>query len=313
MALGAGLALADEPSTSIPFRLGKKRALLVPVQVGDSLKSEFLLHTGLGFEVVSPELAKKLGMEASPNHKVHPVTGGELDLSRGKLSALAVGNRKETDLEVVVAEPRRFVGNDGETGVEGILSLAFFREHPFTVDYANQTLVLEDSESLSRRKAAGTKVECRLSDENVVALVSLALKDKDPDPPSPTGLAGILSGITGGGGSPEPPSAWVQVDTACDSLLLDSKLMFTLKVDATGSNITETEATDQNGVRTRRFASRMGKVGLGEGAAVSQLKQPVVFRKLQAEGVLGQSFLSNYVVTFDLPGSELIFAKAPGK
>lgn len=305
--IGAGLAQADESPSSVPFRTGKKRAILLPVKVADSVDAEFRLDTGLGFNLISPALAKKLGIESSSSTKVHPVTGGELELGQARLSSLAVGNEKETDVEVLIGEPRSFVPIDGDNKVDGILSLAFFRNHPFTLDYANQKVVLENSESLNKRKAAGKKVECRLSDELVVASVNLMLMARPPDPEKPGGLAGILS--TFSGGPPDPPKAWVQVDTGCESLLLDSKLMFTLKIDATGANITETEPTDQNGLRYRSFASRLGKVELPDSGLVQE-KSPVVFRKLQAEGVMGQEFLRSYnAVTFDLPSSELIFTK----
>lgn len=306
MAIGAGLALADDTSATVPFRLGKKRAVLLPVKVGET-QAEFLLDTGLGFNLISPQLAKKLGIEPGSSTKLKPVTGGELEFSQARLPSLTLGNQNESDQEVLIGEPRCFVGNDGETKVDGILSLAYFRNHPFTLDYANQRLVLEDSDSLSKRKAKGNKVECRLSDEAVVASVSLMLKERPPEPAKPGGLAGLLSGFSGG--PPEPPKAWVQVDTSCENLMLDSKLMFTLKVDDTGANITESETTDQNGLRYRSFASRMGKVELADNPSLTQEKLPVVFRKLQAEGVLGQEFLQRYVVTFDLPNSELIFAK----
>lgn len=311
--IGAGLAQADESPISVPFKLGKKQALLLPVKVADSIDAEFRLDTGLGFNLISPQLAQKLGMESSPNTKVRPVTGGELNVAQGRLTSLALGNQRETDVDVLVGEPRMFVAMGGETKVDGILSLAFFRNHPFTLDYANQKLVLENSESLSQRKAAGTRVECRLSDENVVASISLVLKERGPEPEKPGGIAGIISGITGGGGAPDPPKAWVQVNTGCENLLLDSKLMFTLPVDATGANVTETEPTDPNGLRFRSWASQMGKIEVLDKPALSQLKSPVVFRKLLADGVLGQEFLRRYTVTFDLPNSELIFSKGAGQ
>lgn len=305
--IAAGLAQAQEAPSSVPVRSGKKRALLLPVRIADSIEAEFLLDTGLGFNLVSPQLAKKLELESTPNHKVRPVTGGELDLSFARLSSLTVGNQRESDVEVVIGEPKSFVGTDGETKVDGILSLAFFRNHPFTIDFANQKIVLEDSDSLAKRKAAGTKVEGRLSDENVVLSVPLTLTERAPDPPKPGGIAGILS--TFSGGAPDPPQAWVQVNTGCENLMLDSKLMFTLKVDATGANITETEPTDPNGLRYRSWASRLGKIELLDNPTLKQEKAPVVFRKLLAEGVLGQDFLRQYTVTFDLPSSELIFAR----
>ena len=308
--VGISLAGADDPPSSVSFKSGKKQAVLLPVKVADSVDAQFLLDTGLGFNVLSPDLAKKLGVETTSSQKVKPITGGEFDLALGRLSSLKLGNERESDLEVVIAEPRRFVGKDGETSVDGILSLGYFRDRPFTLDFANQALILEESESLDQRRKAGTRVDCRV-EEDKFALVSLKLKEKDPDPPNPGGLAGLISGITGSGGAPEPPTAWVQVATGCDNLMLDSKLMFTLKIDATGGNITETEQTDENGVRSRRFASHMARIGLvADNAVLSQEKHPVVFRKLLGEGVLGQAFLRQYsTVTFNLPGSELIFSK----
>ncbi|MBX3170443.1 MAG: retropepsin-like domain-containing protein [Candidatus Eremiobacteraeota bacterium] len=302
---GAGLVRADQSPVSVPFKLGKKQAILLPVKVAGT-EAEFRLDTGLGFDLISPQLAQKLGLEPTPT-KIRPVTGGELELGQARLSSLTVGAQQENDLDVIVGEPRCFVSTGGESKVDGILSLAFFRNHPFTLDFANQQLVLENSESLSKRKAAGKKVDCRLSDENVVASVSLMLKERAPEPEKPGGLAGLLAGF--GGGPPEPPKAWVQVDTGCENLLLDSKLMFTLKIDATGANITETEPTDQNGRKYRSFASQMGKIEVSESPSLTQEKSPVVFRKLLAEGVLGQDFLRRYTVTFDLPNSELIFGK----
>ena len=85
--------------------------------------------------------------------------------------------------------------------------------------------------------------------------------------------------------------------------------MFSLPVDATGANVTETEPTDPTGQRYRRWASRMGKIEVSDKPSLSQEKSTVVFRKLLAEGVLGQEFLRRYTVTFDLPNSELVFAK----
>jgi len=87
--------------------------------------------------------------------------------------------------------------------------------------------------------------------------------------------------------------------------------MFSLNIDATDSNVTEKEITDSNGNRYRTFASEMGKVELGEDAPLAREKLPVVFRKLQSEGALGQNFLERYTVTFDLPSSEIIFSKGP--
>lgn len=306
--MGVGLVQADENANSVPFRTGKKRALLLPVKVADTTEANFKLETGLGFHVISPELAARLGLEPSPNHKVKTVTGNELNLARARISSLSLGNQKQSDLEVVVADPRLFVGNDGESKVDGILSLGFFRNRPFTLDFAGEKLVWENSESLSKRRAAGTQVECRFSDETSAASVRVWLAQRAPEQKS-GGIAGFF-GL--GGGSPEPPAAWVQVDTGTENLLLNSKLMFTLKVDATGANVTETEPTDPSGMRYRSWASRLGKIEIPDRPALVQEKAPVIFRKLQVDGVLGQEFLSRYpAVTFDLPRNELVFAK-PG-
>jgi len=303
----AALVQAQETPSSVPLKLGRKHAILLPVKIGE-VDAQFLLDTGLGFDLISPQLAQKLGLEATPDYQVRPVTGGELKLGRAKLSSLAVGKEKETDLEVLVGDPGKFVGNGGETQVDGILSLAFFKERPFTLDFANQQLVLEDRDSLAKRKAAGKRVGCRLSDEKVVASVPLTLTERAPDPPKPGGIAGILSTFTGSGGAPDPPKAWVQVHTGHENLLLNSRLMFTLKVDATGANITETEPTDPTGQRFRSWASHMGRIELEDHPTLRLEKAPVVFRKLEAEGVLGQDFLRRYTVTFNLPDSELFFS-----
>ena len=255
------------------------------------------------------QIAGKLlfGVLVVTREEGEPATGGEFELPSVKLPPLVVGDRSDNEQKAVVAEPGIFLGEESEK-VDGILSLSFFKNHPFTIDYANQTLIFENSESLSKRRKAGTKVECRVSDENLVASVPLALTEPPPERPKPGGLAGLLPSFSG---PPEAPKAWVQVDTGCDSLMLDSKLMFSLHIDATGGNITEKETTDQNGQKFRSFSSKMGKVELGENPPVSREKVPVVFRRLQAEGALGQNFLQRFQVTFDLPSNELIFSKAP--
>ncbi len=302
---GLGLALADQSPSTLAFRFGKKRSVILPVKVGESTQAEFLLDTGLGFNVVSPSLAQKVGVESGSTTKIKPVTGGEFDLPQGRISSLTVGNQSESDQPTLIAEPKMFISNDGENKVDGILSLSFFREHPFTLDYANQKLIFENSDSLAKRKATGHRVECRMADEGIVAAVSLALTER-PVEPTKSGLAALIPSFSG---PPEPPKAWVQVNTGSEHLMLDSKLMFTLKVDDTGANVTESETTDQNGRRYRSFTSHLGKVELADNPALVVEKQPVVFRKLQTEGVLGQSYLQRYTVTFDLPNSEMIFSK----
>ncbi|CAN0356990.1 unnamed protein product, partial [Phaeothamnion confervicola] len=73
--------------------------------------------------------------------------------------------------------------------VQGLLSLAYFKERPFSIDYANARIVLETPETLEKRKQDGKTAECRVQQEastSVTAWLSMSL----PKPASQNGLGG---------------------------------------------------------------------------------------------------------------------------
>ena len=63
-----------------------------------------------------------------------------------------------------------------DTGIDGFLSLQYFRSTPVTVDYPARVLVLEDEQSLARRAESGFPVSVQIEDDGPSTDVHLAMR-----------------------------------------------------------------------------------------------------------------------------------------
>lgn len=284
------LAAAAKPLQT-SFQVVGGHLIKVPVRVNDTHESFFILDTGIGLNLLSRTLAQKFNLGISGSYKGQRMSGQELEVPLSRLEGLSLMGRRQAMVPVGLWDMAGLLPPTDEfKDVEGFLSLGYFRDLPFTLDYAKNLLILEDEASLAARLRAGQSVAVRLDGEKEPALtLSLALSLPDATP-----VRALL-------------------DTGSDCLILELDYMERLRLAADDPTVTLKQGQDETGHSfTRYFTTLPGAVRLLD-APDFALKSPrVMFQKIIHQGLLGQAFLRSYTVTFDLARSRLIFAKPPG-
>jgi len=128
------------------MEIAMNRFLIVEAAVNDSIKTYFILDTGAGLEIVSNQFFNKVKDTAIPAGIMTGFTSiaGRFDLKLYRIPSLQIGNyRKEN---VIIAPYSDLDALQG--GIAGLVSLKFFENQPFTMDFAAKNLILETSESL---------------------------------------------------------------------------------------------------------------------------------------------------------------------
>jgi hypothetical protein len=223
--------------SSVPFQY-LAHLLTVPVQVGD-VPMRFILDTGIGVNLISASAARTMGCAASgPDYTGRRMSGQEVTIPMGSLASVGVGDVRRDDVPAGIFDIGAAAGLDG---IDGFLSLDFFRSTPVTVDYAASTLVLEDEASLARRAQAG----------------AAAGVDVERDGPA-------------------------------------------TQVRLTGHAF------------ARYFTTLRGEVSVAGAPRIRQADPEVMFQRIIYDGLVGNSFLKNFTVTYDLPNARMIFALPPG-
>jgi predicted aspartyl protease len=151
-------------SARVKFRLpgGAQPLILVPVHVNGEGPFEFILDTGAGTSLLSPELAKQLGAEilASKNGQT---AGGSVSVSLAKVKSLAVGEAKLEDAEVGIVDLAQ-VGKTIGAKIDGDLGYNFLKDFRITIDYGECEIRFDDPKRAERfGNLAKTEVPMRLA------------------------------------------------------------------------------------------------------------------------------------------------------
>ncbi|HEY1918095.1 MAG TPA: hypothetical protein VGH27_21180 [Streptosporangiaceae bacterium] len=175
-------------------------------------------------------------------------------------------------------------GAAGFDGIDGFLSLQYFGSAPVTMDYTAQVLILEDEESLARRVAGASAVPIHVERDGPATDVHLRLS-------LPSGRV-----IT------------VEVDTGSDTLILNQSLADDVGADLTASTVRKVEGEDETGhTFARYFTTLEGDISVTEAPHIRQVGPDVMFQEIIYDGLIGDRFLRNFIVTYDLPRSRMIF------
>jgi predicted aspartyl protease len=129
--------------TEVAMRLANpsKPLILVDVQANGRGPFQFAIDTGTSTTVITPELAKQLGVASSP---VGPATtgGAHVDVTAGVLQSFQVGGARIDNLAVVVADFFAMLSNALGAKLDGIVGYNFLRNYKVALDYPSETLNL---------------------------------------------------------------------------------------------------------------------------------------------------------------------------
>ena len=238
----------------------------------------FVLDTGIGVSLVSESLADTLGAtRLGRSYTGRRMSGQEVAVPLVTLPELRFGPVRRVELVAGVLDL------DGLGDLDGFLSLEFFRHAPFTVDYEGSVVVVETPESLAARASVGTTVALELEDEGCSLDVFMAL---------------VL---------PNGREISAEVDMGSDSLILDEALAAPLGVDLRAADVRRVEGVDETGHSyVRSFTRLAGSIHPASAPELSQTDPEVMFQRIIHDGLVGNAFLRNFVVTYDVAGSRMI-------
>jgi hypothetical protein len=130
---------------TLPMAMVQNRFLIIEAVVNDSIKANFILDTGAGLEVVSTHFFEQVKNTATPAGIMTGFTsiGGRVDLELYRIPSMRIGDLEKK--ETIIAP---YSNLDELTGIAGLVSLKFFENQPFTMDFVSGKLILETPNSL---------------------------------------------------------------------------------------------------------------------------------------------------------------------
>ncbi|HEY9679528.1 MAG TPA: retropepsin-like aspartic protease [Drouetiella sp.] len=282
-------AVSQPVINAIPFTYFE-HLIIIPVKVGDK-STNFILDTGAGVNVISQTLAEKQGFKPLGKVAGKRMSGQKLIMAQRSVPSFDVGTCHRSNLPMALWRLENvFPGSSKLANVDGLLSLEFFKKIPFTIDYGRQTIFFEDSDSLAMRAAYGVSIPIDIVKER--------------------GQTSVFMPLSFSSGS----FAKVEVDTGSGAIILDLKYLNEFGVKTQSPDVQTQQGTDETGhAYVRYFTKLTGDAFLAQNRTFTQTKPKVQFQKIIYDGLVGDGFLSNYIVTFDLPNKRMIFGLPPPK
>jgi hypothetical protein len=267
----------------IPFKY-LHHLISVPVKISDSVDTTFIFDSGIGLNLISNDLCSRLGC-CKPTGQVFSgkrMSGQEVRCDLVNVSSISLGTVKAEGATAGILDmglPPDF------STVGGFLSLQFFEKTPVTVNYKTQELFIETEDSVAELERRGKVIPVNLEKNGPSMDAFLDLK------------------------LPNGKVIRVEVDSGSDSLILNSKFMADLRICKGSNDVRKVAGKDETGYEYARYFTRMaGPIILESSQDILQRDLDVVFQDIIHDGLLGDSFLKRYAVTYDIPRSRMIFA-----
>ena len=157
-------ATLSPKSAKAKFHLpgGAQPLILLPVKVNGQGPFEFILDTGAGTSLLSPEVAKQLKVKVVSSKEGHSA-GGKVAVSLAKVDSLAVGDAKLDDVDVGIVDLSH-VGKTIGAKIDGDLGHNFLKHFRVTINYRDCEIRFEDPKRVeSFGRSAKTEVPIRLA------------------------------------------------------------------------------------------------------------------------------------------------------
>jgi Aspartyl protease len=260
---------------------------LVVVPVDGVGPRRFVLDTGIGLTLLSKSLCDAIGCDPTGSTFTGKrMSGQELTVPLVDAPPLSMAGVVLRDDVVGVLDTSGFSAELAK--IDGFLSLAFFAETAFTVDYAHSHVIIESPATLDERVRSGAVVPVRIEREG------------------PSVDAFLRLDIPGG------RTIEVEIDMGSDSLVLAESLAPEVGVDLARATVRRVEGSDETGHRyTRYFTELSDAIRVTDAPAVAQRHPEVMFQRIIYNGLVGDAFLRRFTVTYDVPRERVIFGDAP--
>jgi len=277
------MTAATLSSKSNKFRLagGAQPLILLPVHVNDHGPFDFILDTGAGTSLLTPELAKKLEVKIVGS-KDGQSAGGTVAVSLAKADSLAVGDARIDDVDLGIVDLAH-VGKTIGAKIDGDLGYNFLKHFRVTINYRDCEIRFEDPKRIeSFDRGAKTEVPIRLaSPAKPLLLVDAHLNGRGP--------------------------FQFAIDTGTSTTAITPQL-----ADELGLASSPVGPGTTAGAQVQVRAGNVKSFQLG-GAKIDNMTVVVAdfFEMLSAaigaklDGIVGYNFLRDYKVAIDYPGETL--------
>ncbi|HEX7942784.1 MAG TPA: retropepsin-like aspartic protease [Gemmatimonadaceae bacterium] len=155
-----GLALFVSTSwafgqASVPLEIADGGYLYVHVRVADDVEAKLMLDTGAGINTLSDAIFEQLGdrVRDAGTHTGTRHNGERITGSVWTVPSLSLGALRKRDV---------VVGRFAPPNADGLLSMDFFRDQPFTLDLRAGTLTLEPASHLREIASSAASIPIRL-------------------------------------------------------------------------------------------------------------------------------------------------------
>lgn len=243
----------------------------VPVRVGDDVHP-FLIDTGIGVNVVSPDFAAR--SDVSPlgtSYVGRRMSGQRVEVPLTRLPELRVGDFPVTDRVAGVLDL-------GE-GFAGILGLGSFEGHTLMIDPGREVVAVR-RESPTSPDDAEVPLEVRRDGPAVDTFTELVL--------------------------PSGRTIRVEVDTGTANLVLHTRYMTDCGLTTDDPSVETATGTDETGYEwTRHRATIAGSVHLAAAPQTAHERPRVQFQDIIYDGLVGTDYLDRFRMTVDLTGARL--------
>jgi hypothetical protein len=235
----------------------------------------FVFDSGIGLTTLSTAFAERAGVRRlDETFTGRRMSGQAVEVPLALAGRIEVGPFRSAEQRVGLLD---LDGLPPELeGLGGFLSLAAFGDAAVTVDY--------DGRALSAVPVEGTRVPLSMRREG---------PSLDPF------MALVL---------PSGREIEVEVDMGSDELILDERFAPDVGVDLADPSLSRREGEDETGHRYRRTFGRFeGAIHPAGAPELVQEGGGVMFQSIIHDGLIGHAFLSRGPLTWDLPGSALVF------
>jgi hypothetical protein len=141
--------------TTVPLEIADGGYLYVHVRVADDVDAKLMLDTGAGINTLSDAIFEQLGDRArdAGTHTGTRHNGERITGTVWTVPSLSLGALRKRDV---------VVGRFAPPNADGLLSMDFFRDQPFTLDLRAGTLTLESASHLRELASSAASIPIRL-------------------------------------------------------------------------------------------------------------------------------------------------------
>lgn len=244
----------------------------------------FIFDTGIGVNIISKALCLELGCQISGSVTGKRMTGQEVTVPMTKVQSLEVAGIKSLDVDMGVLDFNGFLPAENEfENVHGYLSLNFFENQAFTVDYTKNLLVIEDHQSLNERLEKGEIIPISKKRQGAALTINMPIK------------AQINKTLD------------MQLDLGTNIMTINDEYIDDFEKYFDKDSLKKESMTDETGHnRNRVYVKLNGKIAPPDTTKHAQNDPTVMFQKIIYDGVIGNDYFKGKIVTYDLANSRLI-------